>query len=102
MSNSYLCDLNKEGKLLKIYHLCSNPRCMSQKQITFSAGEFMLEDGGFKSKIQKNIKCTQTAWTKFLNQAINAIGSLIRMTLAAKNKNPHVRKATTISLKSIG
>ena len=36
MSNSAWCDLNKKCTVFKLHDICQNPKCKSQKQITFS------------------------------------------------------------------
>ena len=48
MSNSAWCDLNKNCTVLKLHDMCHNPKCKSQKQITFSPNQFQLEGAGFK------------------------------------------------------
>ena len=67
---------------------------------TFTTNQFQLERAGFKIKLQKKFKGTQTAWHKFLKPAINSTPPSIGMALAAKNRNPGVGKATTNILKS--
>ena len=61
----------------------------------------MLEGGSIKSKLQKILRGTQTAWNKFLKPAINATAPFIGMAVSAKTKNPKVGAATTNILKSI-
>ena len=61
----------------------------------------MLEGGSIKSKLQKIIKGTKTAWDKFLKPAINATTPFIGLDVSAKTKNPKVGQTTTNILKSI-
>ena len=61
----------------------------------------MLEGGSIKSKLQKIVKGTQTAWNKFLKPTFNATAPFIRISVSAKTKNPKVGAATTNILKSI-
>ena len=101
MSNSAWCDLIKNCTVLKLHDMCHNPKCNCQKQITFSPKQFQLEGGSIKSKLQKKIRGTQTAWNKFLKPAVNATGPFLGMAVSAKTKNPKVGHATTNILKSI-
>ena len=54
-----------------------------------------------KSKLQKIIKGTQTAWNKFLKPAVNVAAPFIGMAVSAKTKKPKLGQATTNNLKSI-
>ena len=54
-----------------------------------------------KSKLQKIIKGTQTAWNKFLKPAVNVAAPFIGMAVSAKTKKPKLGQATTNTLKSI-
>ena len=65
MSNSAWCDLKSKGPILKIHDMCSNSKCDSQKQITFTPKQFQLYRNGYKSKTKKIFKKTQKAWDKF-------------------------------------
>ena len=56
-----------------------------QKLISFSPQQFQMEGAGFKSKLQKNLRETQTAWKKFLKSAIDALAPVIGMALAGKS-----------------
>ena len=96
MSNSALCDLSQNCIVLKFHVICHSPNCKCQKQITFSPGQFQLESGGFKSTLKKKFKGSQTAWNKFLKQAVNTMAPVIGMTLWAKTKNKQVGAGTTI------
>ena len=53
MSNSARCDLNKVFTVLKLHDFCHNPKCKSQKQITFSPRQFELEGAGFENTMKK-------------------------------------------------
>ena len=68
--------------------------------ITFTPHQYMLEGGSIKSKLQKNFRGTQIAWSKFLKPAINATAPFIGMPVSAKTKNPKVGQATTNIIKS--
>ena len=62
MSNTEWCDVhNKTPKLLDFSHIL---KCKYQKQITFTPKQFQLEEAGFKNKVEKTFKGTQTAWNK--------------------------------------
>ena len=56
MSNSAWCDLNSKGDILKLHDKCA--KCNSQKLITFTARQYMLEGGSIKSKLQKIFRGT--------------------------------------------
>ena len=101
MSNSALTDLNSKGNILKLHDKCPNLKCGCQKIITFTLHQYMLEVGSIKSKLQKIIKGTQTAWSKFLKPAINATAPFIGIAVSANTKNPKIGQATTNILKSI-
>ena len=87
MSNSALCDLNKNCTELKIHDFCRNSKCKCQKQITFSPNQFQLEGAGFKNTLKKIFKGSQTAWNKFLKPTINTLATVIGMAVGAKSKN---------------
>ena len=99
MSNSAWCDLHSKGDILKLHDKCA--KCNSQKLITFTPRQYMLEDGSMKSQLQKIFRGKQTAWNKFLKPAINATAPFIGMAVSARTKNPKVGQPTTNILKSI-
>ena len=101
MSNSAWCDFNKDCTVLKLHDMYHSPKCNCQKQITFTPKQFQLEGGSIKSKLQKKVKGTQTAWNRFLKPAVNVAAPFIGMALGAKIKNPKVARAATSFLKSI-
>ena len=101
MSNSAWTDLNSKGNILKLHDKCRNPKCGSQKIITFTPHQYMPEGGSIKGKLQKIFRGTQTAWNKFLKPAINATAPFIGTAVSAKTKNPKVGQATTNILRSI-
>ena len=81
--------------------MCHNLKCECQKQITFSPKQYMLEGNGFKNKMKKIFKGSQTAWNKFLKPTINTLAPVIGMAVGAKSKNKQVGQATTNILKSL-
>ena len=101
MSNSAWCDLNKKCTVLKLHHMCHNPKCKCRKQITFSPNQFQLEGAGFKNTMKKISKGSQTAWNKFLKSTINTLAPVIGMAVGTKSKNAKVGAATTNILKSL-
>ena len=80
---------------------CDDPKCKSQKQITFNPNQVQLEGAGFKNTMKKIFKGSQTAWTKFLKLALNIASPYIGMAVSAKTKVPKIGQATTNILKSI-
>ena len=92
------CNLNKNCTVLKLRDMCHNPKCICQKQISFTPKQFQLEDGSIKSNLQKVFRGTQTAWNKFLKLAINETGPFFGIAVSAKTKNP---QGTSNTLKSI-
>ena len=100
MSNSAWWDLNSKGDVLKLHDKCPNPKCNCQKVIIFTPRQKMLKGGRIKSKLQKMLRGTQTAWKKFLKPAINATAPFTGMAVSAKTKNPKVGHATNKILKS--
>ena len=101
MSNSEWCDLNSKGNILKLHDKCPNSKCGCQKITTFTPHQYMLEGCSIKSKLQKKVKGTQTAWNKFLKPAFNATAPFIGMDVSAKTEIPKVGQATTNILISI-
>ena len=99
MSNSALCDSNKNCTVLKLHDMCHNPRCRCQKQITFTPNQFQLEGGSIKSNLQKIFKGTQTAWSKFIKPGLKMATPLISAAVAAKTKNPQSAQVTNSILK---
>ena len=95
MSNSAWCDLSKDCTVLKLHDMCHNPKCNCQKQTTFTPKQFQIEGGSIKSKLQKNFKGTQTAWSKLLKPALNIASPYIGTAVSAKTKNPQIGKATS-------
>ena len=47
MSNSAGCDINSKGYILKVHDHCDNPKCNSQKRITFTPRQFLMEGSSF-------------------------------------------------------
>ena len=86
MSNSAWCDLNEDCTVLKLHDMCHNSKCNCQKQITFSPRQFQLEGAGFKNTMKKFFKGSQTAWNRFLKQAVNVAAPFIGMAVGAKTK----------------
>ena len=73
--------------------MCGKIGCIFQKQVTFTANQFLMEGYGFentkkKSKIQK-------AWVKFLKPTVNTLAPVVFMTIGAKTKTPQATQATT-------
>ena len=101
MSNSGWCVLNKNCTMLKLHDMCPNPKCKSQKQITFSPNQFQLQGGGFKNTMGKIFKGSQRAWNKFLKPTINTLAPVIGMAVGAESKIKQVGAATTNILKSL-
>ena len=71
ISNSARCDPNGKGDILKLHDKCPNAKCNCQKQITFSPSQFQLEGAGFKHKLAKIFKGTQTVGNIFLKPFVN-------------------------------
>ena len=101
MSNSAWCDINKNCTVLKLHDMCHNPKGKCLKQITFTPNQFQLEGNGFKNKLQKIYKRTQTAWIKFIKPGLKIATPLISAAVAAKTKNPQSVQVTNSILKSL-
>ena len=101
MSNSAWCDLNKNCTVLKLHDMCHNPKCICQKQITFSRNQFQLEGGGFKNTMKKIFKGSQTAWKNIIRPGLKMATPLISAAVAAKTKNPQSAQVTNSILKSL-
>ena len=59
MTKSAWCDLNSKGDILKLHDRCA--KCNSQKLITFTPRQYMLEGGSIKSNFQKIFRGTKKA-----------------------------------------
>ena len=101
MSNSAWCDLNKNCTVLKLHDMCHNPKCKCQKMITFSPNQFQLEGAGFKSKLQKIFKGSQTIWNKFIKPGLKMATPLISAAVVAKTKNPQSAQVANSILESL-
>ena len=101
MSNSARCDFNSKGDILKPHDKCPNPICNCQKIFTFTPRQYMLEGGSIKSKLQKNVRGTQTAWNNFLKRGLKIAAPIISAAVAAKTKNPQSAQITNNNLKSL-
>ena len=99
MSNSAWCDLNKNFTVLKLHDMCHNPKCICQKQITFTPQQFQLEGGSINGKLQKFSRGTQTAWKKLFKPGSKMSTPLISAAVAAKTKNPQSAQVATSILK---
>ena len=101
MSNSAWCDLIKKCTVLKLHDMCHNPKGKSQKQITFTPKQFQLESGSIKSKLQKILRGTQTAWNKFLKPALKIATPIISAGVAMMTKNHQSAQVTSTILKTL-
>ena len=99
MSNSAWCDLNSKCDNSKLHDRCA--KCNSQKLISFTPRQYMLEGAGFKNTMKKIFKGSQTTCNKLPKPAVNVAAPFIGMAVGAKTKNPKVAAATTNILKSI-
>ena len=87
MSNVACCDLNSKGDNLKLQDMCRNPKYKSQKQITFTPGQFQLEVDGFRNKLRKIFRGTKKAWDSFLQPALTKASPYNGMAVGAKTIN---------------
>ena len=101
MSTSDWCDLNKDCAVFKLLDMCHNPKCICQKQITFTAKQFQHDGGSIRSKLQKHIQGTQTAWNIFPEPGLKLAAPLISAAIAAKTKNSQSAQITKNILKSL-
>ena len=82
--------------------MCFNPKRKCQKHTNFKPKDFQLEGAGFKSTIKKIFKGREKAWRNSINKpAVNTLGPVIGMAIAAKSKTPQVGQVATNLLKSI-
>ena len=61
MANSAWCDVNSKSDILKLHDKCPNPICKSQKIITFTPRQYMLEGGSIKTKLKSIFRGTKKA-----------------------------------------
>ena len=99
MTKSAWCDLNSKGDILKLHDRCA--KCNSQKIITFTPRQYMLECGSIKSNLQKIFRGTKQAWDSFIKPSLKMATPLKSAAVAAKTKNPQSAKVTNNILKSL-
>ena len=87
--------------MLKLHDMCHNPKCIYQKQITFTPNQFQLEGNGFKNTMKKIFQGSQGAWKKFLKPALKIATPIISAGVVMKTKNPQSAQLTSIILKSL-
>ena len=101
MSNQAWTDLNSQGNIIKLHDKCLNPKCNSQKNITFTPHQYMLEGGSIKNKLHKFIRGTKRAGDSFIKPGLKMATPLISAAVAAKTKNPQSAQVTNSILKSL-
>ena len=62
MSNSAWTDKSEDCAVLKVDDMCGKNGCKCQKQLKFSARQYMLEGGSIKSNVKKSSKGTEKTW----------------------------------------
>ena len=67
MSNRAWCDLNSKGDILKLHDRCA--KCNSQKLITFTPRQYMLEGGSIKNKLKSIFRGTKKLGIVLLKRA---------------------------------
>ena len=70
MSNSAWCDLKKKCTVLKLHDMCYNPKCICQKQITFTPKHFHLEVAGSQNTMTKILKATVKTWNEIIKPGL--------------------------------
>ena len=80
--------MTKKVHLLKKHGMSYNPKNESQKQLTFTPKQIMLEVSGFQRKIPKTFEGTQNAWGSFLKPAVDTLAPVMATAVGAKNKIP--------------
>ena len=93
MSNSAQCDLNFNGRLLKLHDKC--PEATATKQITFTPEQSDLEGSGFESNLKQVFEGTENACNKLLWPALNVTVTFWKC-CGTKPKGPKVGRANTI------
>ena len=71
MSISAWCDLKKNCTNLKLHDMCHNPKCVCQKQITFTPKHFQLQGSGLKNTMKNIFKGYQINALEGPNQNIH-------------------------------
>ena len=74
---------------------------MQMSKAMFTSRQFLLEGNGFRSKMVKRFKGTQTVYNDFLKPAVNTLPPAIGMAVRARNKNRQVGQAKMKVLKSV-
>ena len=99
MSNSAWCDLNSQGDTLKLHDKCA--QCNSQKLITFTPRQYMLEGGSIQNKLQRIFRGGKNAWDNFIKPGLKMATPLLSAAVAAKTQNPQSAQMTKNILKSL-
>ena len=100
MSKIVWCDLNNDNNL-RLLDFCPSPKCICEKQNTFTSKQFQLEVAGFKNAMKKRLRGSQKTGNSFLKPTINTLAPVVGMVFGVRNKNPEVGQATTNILTSI-
>ena len=101
MSSAAWCDLINKSDILELHDKCPNPKCNSQKIITFTRQQYMLEGGSIKSKLQKNFRGTKKNWDSFIKPGLKMATPLISAAVSAKTKSPQSAQITNNIPKSL-
>ena len=100
MSNSAWCDLKKKCTVLQLHDICHNPKCICQKQITFTPKQFQLEGNGYKKTMEIFLKGTEKIWNNLIEAGLKIASPIISTGVVAKTKNPQEGQVTSNILKS--
>ena len=101
MSNSDWGDLNKNCTVVKLHDVCRNPKCICQKQITFTPKQLQLEGSVFKNTMKNFFKGTEKMWNYFSKPGLKIATPINSAGVAAKTKNPQSAEITSNILKSL-
>ena len=103
MSNSAWCDFNSKADTLKKHDICHNPKCIFQKQITFTSKQFQFGRNGFEKTMKKLFKRTENMkmWNSFRNPGLKRATPIVLADVVPKTKNPQSAQIPSSILKSL-
>ena len=93
--------LIKKFTVSKLHDVCHNPKCICQKQITFTPKQLQLEGSGFKNTMKNFFKGTEKMWNYFIKPGLKKATPINSAGVAAKIKNPQSAETTGNILKSL-
>ena len=68
MLNLSLCNLKKQGIMVKVNDFCSNNKSNCRKQLIIAQSQIQLEGARFQNTVKSNLKAVKKHGIHFLSQ----------------------------------